>query len=183
MTESWFPEQTLGDLVDLAAERFGDRPALTFGDRTWTFAELKREVDDVARALLARGIEAGDVVGVWMLNRPEWIFLAFAVYKAGAVLLPVNSALREDDCSFILSHSGCRLLFFAERSGPVSYLDLLKRIIPGLGGDATRDAAAHPLPKPEDLIILDAAGPARGCTPWEDFVAGGRAVGEVDVQD
>jgi fatty-acyl-CoA synthase len=189
MTERWFPEQTLGDLVDRAAERFGDRTALTFGDRTWTFAELKREVDDVARALLARGIKPGDVVGVWMLNRPEWIFLAFAVYKTGAVLLPVNTALREDDCSFILSHSGCRLLFFAERSGPVSYLDLLKRIVPGLGGDATAGADAtldvgrHPLPKLEGLIILDPGDPAGGCTPWEDFVAAGRSVSQVDVSD
>lgn len=176
MADRWFPERTLGELVDRAAVQFGDRPALTFGARTWTFAELKTEVDDVARALLARGIEPGDVVGVWMLNRPEWIFLAFAVYKVGAVLLPVNTSLRDDDCSFILRHSGCRLLVFAERSGPVSYLELLKRIVPALRPLDAAGAGPRELPDLDGLIILDPSERVPGCTPWHDLVAEGRAV-------
>jgi fatty-acyl-CoA synthase len=182
MTERWFTERSLGELVDRAAEQFGDRPALTFGDRTWTFAELRTEVDGVALALIARGVEPGDVVGIWMLNRPEWIFLAFAVYKIGGVLLPINTALREDDCSFILGHSECRILFFAGRSGPVSYLDLVRHIVPALRAGSAAEAGVRELPKLDGLVVLDSAEALPGCTAYDDFLAEGSSVraGEIE---
>ena len=79
---------TLGMLPARAARRWGAREALCFAGRRWTFAEVAAGVDRVARGLLALGIQPGDKVALWMLNRPEWIESAFAVMKIGAVLVP-----------------------------------------------------------------------------------------------
>ena len=84
----WFDKQTIGDLINQAAERFGSREALFYEGRRWTFDEFRDEIDRVARALIGLGVQPGDKVSLWMSNRAEWLFLFGAVAKIGAVLVP-----------------------------------------------------------------------------------------------
>lgn len=65
--------ETIGSLVDERLARDGARQALVFEDRRWTFAELARNIDAVARGLVALGVAPGEKVSLWMMNRPEWI--------------------------------------------------------------------------------------------------------------
>jgi acyl-CoA synthetase (AMP-forming)/AMP-acid ligase II len=62
----WFEKQTLGQLVDRAAERWGHREALRFEGRRWTFAQLRAETDRVAKGLIAAGVQPGDHVCLWL---------------------------------------------------------------------------------------------------------------------
>ena len=89
----WFDKQTLGDLLNQAADRFGPREALMYEGQRWTFDEFRDEVDQVARALINLGIQPGDKVSIWMPNRAEWLFLFGAVAKIGAILVPINTPL------------------------------------------------------------------------------------------
>ena len=59
----WFPKQTLGSLPERAARRWGAREALYFKGRRWSFAELSRGVDRLARGLLALGVRPGERPG------------------------------------------------------------------------------------------------------------------------
>src|SRR5262245_63660330 len=68
-----FPKRTTGSLLDERAKRDGTREALVFEGRRFTFAELARDVDALARGLIHPGIEPGDKVSLWMMNRPQWI--------------------------------------------------------------------------------------------------------------
>src|SRR5262245_21548632 len=101
-TADWFEKQTIGMLPGEAARRWGSREALCFKDRRISFAALAAGVDRLARGLIAQGIQPGDKVALWMLNRPEWIEAAFAVIKVGAVLVPINTRLRTDYVAYIL---------------------------------------------------------------------------------
>jgi non-ribosomal peptide synthetase component E (peptide arylation enzyme) len=58
----WFEKVTFGQLVDQAAERWGDREALCFEGRRWTFAQFRDETDRVANALIAPDVQPGDHV-------------------------------------------------------------------------------------------------------------------------
>lgn len=49
--------------------------------RSWTYAELNREVDLVARGLIASGINKGDRVGIWAPNCAEWTVVQYATAK------------------------------------------------------------------------------------------------------
>ena len=76
----------LGDLPGVAASRWPDATAVTYGEKNLTFAELSAEVDRAARALLARGVQKGDTVGLWVTNRPMravWFVSAEKGYVAG----------------------------------------------------------------------------------------------------
>lgn len=145
----WFEKITMGALPERAARRWGAREALSFKGRRWTFAEVAAGVDRVARGLIALGVEPGDKVALWMLNRPEWIEIAFAVMKIGAVLVPINTRLRTDDVAYILDQSDSTTLILAERSGPVDYLGMVRELQPvGAAPGANR------LPKLRRLVLL-----------------------------
>ena len=122
----WFPKRTIGSLLDERAQRDGRREALVFGRERFTFAELARDVDILARGLIQLAIARGDKVSLWMMNRPEWICAALAVLRIGAVLVPINSRFRSDDAAYVLGQSDSTTLLIAARSGPIDYQLLQK---------------------------------------------------------
>ena len=120
-----------GDLAGAAARRWPDSAAISFRGARLTFRELDEQIDRAARALLARGIRKGDVVGIWMTNRIEFPVAFFAAMRIGAVVAPMNTRYREHDLAFALKLAECKLLFVVERSGPVDYAGILKAVLSG----------------------------------------------------
>jgi fatty-acyl-CoA synthase len=167
----WFEPTTIGALPERAARRWGVREALCFKERRWTFAELAAGVDRVARGLIALGIRRGDKVALWLPNRPEWIEIAFAAIKIGAVLVPVNTRLRTDDVAYILEQSDSATLILAGRAGPVDYLAMVRELAPlGAAPGASR------LPKLERIVLLgDERQPET--VPWADVLGSGSPAG------
>ena len=167
----WFDKQTLGDLLNQAADRFGPREALMYEGRRWTFDEFREEVDRVARALINLGIQPGDKVSIWMPNRAEWLFLFGAVAKIGAILVPINTRFRTQDMEYLVNHSDSAALILMDKSGPVNYLDMLREVAPEVdSGDssALRPAA---FPALRNVIIVGEERPA-GVIGWDALVAG-----------
>ena len=161
---SWFEPITLGALPGRAATRWGAREAVCFRGRRWTFAEVAAGVDRIARGLLALGVRPGDKVALWMVNRPEWIEIAFAALKIGAVLVPINTRLRTDDVAYIVEQSDASTLILAERSGPVDYLAMVRELVP-VDGSTGRSQ----LPKLRHLVVLGEE--RRSATvPWTELL-------------
>jgi long-subunit acyl-CoA synthetase (AMP-forming) len=117
----WFPRRTIGDVLRATV----DRPALIYGARSWTWAEFVEEVDRLAVGLMGIGVEAGDHVGLWMTNRPEWLFAMFAIPRIGAVSGPLNTRYRVDDASYAIDQSDITTLLAIDRSWPIDYLAML----------------------------------------------------------
>ena len=113
-----------GDLTDAAAARWGDREALVFRDRRYTFRQIADEVDRVARGLMHIGVRPGEHVAIWLVNCPEWIFAMFALAKIGAVHVPINTRFRTVDLAQVLERSNAATLITHDVSGPVDYLGM-----------------------------------------------------------
>jgi fatty-acyl-CoA synthase len=161
---------TLGALPERAARRWGAREAVCFQGRRWTFADLAAGVDRVARGLVALGVQPGDRVALWLVNWPEWIEIAFAVMKIGAVLVPINTRLRTDDVAYIVDQSGASTLVIAERSGPIDYLGMVRELMP-----AGAPPGGGRLPQLRRLVVLgDEPRPAT--TPWQALLEQGARV-------
>ncbi|MCT1606947.1 AMP-dependent synthetase/ligase [Nesterenkonia massiliensis] len=71
-------------------------------------AQFQREVSDVARGLIASGIEAGDRIGILSATRYEWVLLDFAIWYAGAVSVPIYETSSVSQVAWILQDSGAR---------------------------------------------------------------------------
>ncbi len=82
------------------------------GDRgEWqhvTAAEFLTEVGDVARGLIAAGIEPGDRVALLSRTRYEWTLLDYAIWFAGGVTVPVYDTSSAEQVAWLLSDSGAR---------------------------------------------------------------------------
>jgi long-chain acyl-CoA synthetase len=85
---------TLNEILDASAARFGSKPALIirpgFRTRVWTYRDLAELVPRVARYLADSGIARGDRVVIWGVNRPEYGIGFLAALRIGAVLVPLD---------------------------------------------------------------------------------------------
>jgi fatty-acyl-CoA synthase len=108
--------ETIGENLERTVAAFGDREALVDvpTGRRWTYNRLNEDVDRLALALLARGIEKGDRVGIWAPNRAEWVLVQYATAKVGAILVNVNPAYRGHELEYVVKQSGMRLLISAQ---------------------------------------------------------------------
>ena len=157
----------LGDLPARAAAQWGDRPAVFWGDDVETHAEFSAQVDRVAKGLLAIGVENGDHVAVWMTNRPEWLYLMYAIPKVGGCLVPLNTRYRADDMAFTVINAQARTLITMDRSGPIDYDALLAE------SRADIEAAGHL----QIVVRLGAETQTRNDdTSWEAMLAAGETI-------
>jgi fatty-acyl-CoA synthase len=104
---------TVGDAVRRAARLFRDRSALLFGDRDWSFNDLDRAADRVARHLHDMGIAVGDRVAAYGRNSDAYFIAWLACVRGGFVHVPVNYALSGAELSYIIQQSGSRLVLTA----------------------------------------------------------------------
>jgi fatty-acyl-CoA synthase len=108
--------ETIGQNLRRVAAAAGDQEALVDvpSGRRWTYRQLDADVDTVALGLIASGIEAGDRVGIWAPNCPEWVLLQYATARMGAILVNINPAYQTSELGYVLRQSGIRLLVSAE---------------------------------------------------------------------
>ena len=171
----WYRKRTLGQLVDEAATRWGEREALCFEGRRWNWQAFRAETDAVAKGLMALGVEPGERVAVWMTNRPEWLWLMFALGKIGACIVPLNTRYRTDDVAYTVTQSRSATLITLDRSGPVDYQGMLAASMPRVtrAPDATLEVEGYPDLK--RLVVLGEATIPHAGT-WEALMAGGRDI-------
>jgi fatty-acyl-CoA synthase len=107
-----------GDIFDAVAKAVpGDTPALIHGDRTITWAELDRRSNNLARWLIEQGAQPDDKVAFYVRNRPEYVELLLACFKARLVHVNVNFRYEEAELHYVLENSDARFVLFAGEFG------------------------------------------------------------------
>ena len=89
-----------------------EKIALYSDGRPFTYREIHDRVNQVSHLLKACGIDKGDRVGVLLYNSHEYVEILFAVFKVGAILVPLNFRLVQSELEYILKDSGATALFF-----------------------------------------------------------------------
>jgi fatty-acyl-CoA synthase len=135
------PTANLSRILEWARYRFADREALVYEDRSWTYWELDADVNALAAGLAANGVSRGDRVAFYGLNSPEYLLLALALAKLGAVMIPLNYRLHEEELAWLLDHARATALASEPELGEVaarlversSHIRLRLSLVPGLG--------------------------------------------------
>lgn len=102
---------SLGDALDRAVRRAGDKEALSFIDRRWSYRELAGAANRVANRLLAEGLIPGDRVAAFGKNSDAYVILWLACNRAGLIHVPVSYALTDGELKYILDQCGARAVF------------------------------------------------------------------------
>ena len=144
-----------------------ERPAVVTDEGVVTWAELDARSCEFAGALVAAGVGAGDRVAIWSPNGVEWIVAVLGLFRAGAVLVPVNTRFKGTEAAVLLGRSGAKALITATDFLDTDYVALLA-------------AADADLPNLELTIV--ARGPAPdGTVGWDDFLAGSTAAAQAEA--
>ncbi|WP_374625691.1 acyl-CoA synthetase [Pandoraea sp.] len=98
------------DFIARAADVYGDRLAVVYGDTRRTWAETYARTRRLASALQRAGIGTGDTVSVLLPNIPEMVEVHFGVPMAGAVLNTLNTRLDVQTILFMLRHGEAKVL-------------------------------------------------------------------------
>ncbi len=148
----------LDDLDRHARERPGDRAVVEIsahGDvRELTWSALAAEVSRTATALLSLGVEPGEAVAFQLPNRLEFVTVALATVRIGAVCEPLMPIFRERELEFMLRASAARVLLVPDRfrghdhaamaEGLRRALPALEHVVPLTDAYGERIAAARP---------------------------------------
>jgi fatty-acyl-CoA synthase len=182
--------RTVDGVLKAAVEEGADRLALIVPHQAvrFTFAEFDREVNRVARGMLACGLNPGERIGIWAPNCAEWLLTMFGAARAGLILVNINPAYRTTELEFALRLAGCRALVFAPRFKSSDYAAMLHSLIPELRAAAPGRLLCAAFPELRLLIQLGAE-PSRGTLSFDDLKLSGHELDETvlasldDAQD
>jgi fatty-acyl-CoA synthase len=156
---------TIGANLVATARKHGDRDALVdhASGRRWSYTELLAEVDAVALGLLDLGVVAGDRIGIWAPNCPEWVFVQYATARIGAILVNVNPAYRTHELSYVVGQSGMRTIVAVPELKGSSYADMI-------------EVARTKHPTLHDVVLI-------GEPSWDAMVAAGSSGDRARLDD
>ena len=146
------PDMSWCGVLEHHARRTPDKPLAVFGDDLVTYRGMEEQVAVLAAGLHARGVGAGDVVGLLSYNNIEFLATIFAANYVGAIAMPVNWRLAAPELRFILEHSQARALVC-----DAALVELANEATNDLDGGLVRICIAS-----EDTARADFAG-------WERF--------------
>jgi long-chain acyl-CoA synthetase len=106
--------KTLADLLPLAAQVYGDAPAVRYKDgEQWvsrSFNEVREIVRPLALGLAALGVVKGDRVSILGNTRPEWTYFDFAALSIGATVVPIYQTNSPEECRYVLENSDAKVV-------------------------------------------------------------------------
>ncbi len=100
----------VAQLLDEAAERYGERTAIAFEGETISYAELADASSCFAGGLQERGIRPGDRVAVDLPNLPQFVVVIWGIFKAGAIPSPMNPQMRRREIAHQLQDSQAKMI-------------------------------------------------------------------------
>ena len=153
--------RTIPAAVERAAAEFGSIEGLVDGARRLSFAQLAEAADAAARALIASGIERGDRIAVWAPNMGDWVIAALGAFRAGAVVVTVNTRFKGSEAAHVIATARARMLLTTTDFLDTDYVAMLAEA-------GVPDCLA-------ETVVL--AGPVPdGTVGWDDVLARGASV-------
>ncbi len=121
-TTQWLP---ITRYLEKGAEMFPEKDMFKMGDRdgnivsSFSYKETNEWANKVANGLIQEfGIKKGDKVGMYMLNRAEYVISILAIHKSGAVQVPINKDEKGERLAYVINYSEMRALVIDEDSVP-----------------------------------------------------------------
>ncbi|MDJ0842530.1 MAG: AMP-binding protein [Acidobacteriota bacterium] len=192
--------QPIHEYLTGPARQYADHEALVSlpQAKRLTYAELFREVEDLAKGLLALDVRKGDRVGIWSTNNQEWVLLQLATARVGAVLVNINPAYRTAELAHAARAAKLNTLFLIPSFRKSNYLAMVGELCPEVNTQPADHFRSEKLPELKNLVVYDPAdpmgtqAPAPGYFTWPQIIERGAQVpddacdlraGELEVDD
>ena len=164
-------DKTFSQVLDVMAEKYPDQYAFKYTtlDYTRTYAQFRRDVDEVAASLISLGVKPGHHVAVWATNVPAWFLTFWATTKIGAVLVTVNTAYKIHEVEYLLRQSDTHTLVMIEDCKDSNYKEIMQELCPELETlEAGKPLYCKNLPFLRNIITVGFS--MKGCLTWEQML-------------
>jgi len=112
------PQTSLYYNLAVSATRYPDRDAIIYYGNSITFGKLKKQTDHLAGYLQQRlNVVKGDRIALLMQNSPQFIIAYYAILRAGAVVVPVNTMNMQQEIAHIVKDSNCKVIIYGQELG------------------------------------------------------------------
>lgn len=154
---SWIARATVSGALRRASAQYPKRDALVFPRLAirWSWSELDHRVDRFASALVELGVQPGEHVGIWSMNRPEWVLTQFAAARIGATLVNINPAYRVHELEAALKLADVTTLVVGPPYKSSNYMEIIESLCPEIRSAAPGALRSSRLPLLSRLISVD----------------------------
>ena len=140
------------EFLDLSAMLVPERTAIAFEGKRFSYAQLKERVNRLADSLSKLGLRKGERVAILEVNCHQYVEACFATARLGAIFVPLNFRIREDELKYLVNKAEPRILFVGSRYG-----------------DMVDGVKSH-LPSVEHFIFI--GGEYKGMQDYDGLIAG-----------
>ncbi|WP_207690802.1 AMP-binding protein [Desulfonema limicola] len=175
---------TVGQLVDIVAEQFGDSLAVEYhklGIR-YNYREFRDVCNTVAKGFMSLGIEKGGHIAIWANNVPEWLYSQFGTGKMGAVLVTVNTSYRSFELEYLMkqSDSSTLVLIGGVREAD-EYIKVIYDVCPELKDCEPGKLNSAKLPCLKNVVFIGKEKHP-GMFNWDDILEMGKSISDADLK-
>ena len=162
---------TIGDKFDEIASKYPEREAIVSIHQNirFTYNELAKEVNTLAKAFISSGFKKGERIGIWSSNNVEWLITQYAAAKAGVILVTINPAYRSHELDYVLGQSGCKGLILQNQFKTSDYESMISEICPEIKDANPGELESN---KFENLttVISMTSSKEKGIFNWDNFL-------------
>lgn len=148
--------RTLGEWVEYWAEKTPDKEYIVYADRglRFTWKEFNERVNDLAKGMLAIGIERGTHVGLWATNVPDWLTFLYACARIGAVCVTVNTNYKQNELEYLCENSDMHTLCIIDGTWDCDYVEMTYKMLPELRTCQRGKLHSERFPKMKNVIYI-----------------------------
>ena len=152
---NWINVTSLGDLMDMQAEKYGDKDAIVFPEGRYSYQDIAMYAQNISKALLALGVEPGDRVGYFLQECIDTIGIIIGAAKIGAITAPINSRFKTTELEQVIVHAGMKVIFTSSPAVATDFNGLINETFPQIAESPSQHLDFPEAPELEALITLD----------------------------
>jgi fatty-acyl-CoA synthase len=149
-------ERTLGGWLEYWAENTPDKEYIVYSDRDlrFTWKQFDNRVNEMAKGLLAIGVERNSHVGIWATNVPDWLTFLYACAKIGAVLVTVNTNYKQTELEYLVENSDMHTLCIIDGTWDGDYVKMTYEMLPELKTSQRGHLESKRFPRMKNVVYI-----------------------------
>ncbi len=176
--------KTIGDLFEEMSQQVPNNDCVVSVHQgiRMTYKEFNKEVDRVAKGLMALGVNKGDRVGIWSTNNIEWVMVQFATAKMGAVLVNINPAYRTHELEYAMKQSELSTLILIDNFKTSDYIKMVYEVEPSIRDSRPGQINSEKLPFLKNVVCINNTEHA-GMYKWNDMLSMASKIDDSDLKN